>query len=204
MVELESAKEVSVPLERCSDINASSMKPNCHPAKYKLVFKTRKMSEYQGQINHNAVPNKGLYILAEYQTDEVPLPVKILIDSGSSMSLMHRGVYHKIPDWAKPPIHSTGKKIKFADGRIQEASGIVTLPLQIGETTTNIDFLLGEYSDEAILGMSDISKLELKIDFSKLLVIHAGKWWLPVHDIQQTLIGRKVEVCGSMTTSDIN
>ena len=57
----------------------------------------------------------------------------------------------------------------------------------------NITFLLGSYSDEAILGMND-----LKIDFDKMLVTK-GNLWIPVVDVQCNLVGRKVLVRRSVT-----
>ena len=160
----------------------------------KLIFKTKPISEYRGQINTNASPNKGLYILASYETESLSLPIRVLIDCGASVSLLNKGVYAKLPDWAKLPIRKTEKKIKFADGSMQNSQGIVRIPLQVGNETTYIDFLLGEYTDDAILGMADITKLSLNIDFANLLVTQSDKWWFPVHDIQETLIGRKVLV----------
>ena len=109
------------------------------------------------------------------------------------MSLLSRRAFEKIPDFAKPAIQYTNKRIKFADGSCQSSSGIVTFDIQIGDNISQIDFLLGDYTDEAILGMSDITKLSLSIDFSNLLVTQ-GENWLPIHDVQQCLVGRKVLV----------
>ena len=90
----------------------------------------------------------------------------------------------------------SGKKIKFADGSVQVSSSIVRLPLQIGDQMIHVDFLLGSYTDDAILWMANITRLSLNIDFANLLVSQYDKWWLPVHDVQQTLlaIGHKVMV----------
>ena len=179
----------------CNTHNSNLQHTDCDKTntKAKLICKTRHVSEYRGQLNAKAIPNKGMYILTTYQNEDVEIPVKILIDSGSSMSLYSRSAYEKIPEFARPPVKYTNKRIKFADGSCQDSSGIVTFDFQIGDKIEQVDFLLGDYTDEAILGMADITKLSLSIDFSNLLVTQ-GENWLPIHDVQQCLIGRKVLV----------
>ena len=159
----------------------------------RLVFKTKPVNAYNSKINKKSEPNKGLYILASFQNDDKALPLKLLLDSGSSMSLLHNEVYNSLPENMRPPIKQTSKQIKFADGSIQDSSGIVTMPLQIGDDIHHTDFILGNYTDEAIIGMNDIRALALTIDFQRMLVTKSDLW-LPIHDVNSTLIGRKVVV----------
>ena len=158
-----------------------------------LVFKTRPTTEYNGQMNENADPSKGIYISASYQNKTTVIPIKVLIDSGSTMSLLDKSVYDRIPAEMKPVLKETEKQIKFADGSIQKSEGIVKMPLQCGNIVASIEFLLGKYTDDAILGMKDIHNLGLNIDFHKMIV-KQGKNWLPVHDTKNNLVGRKVVV----------
>ena len=70
-----------------------SHKVGLEPGAPRLILKAKPMSEYKGQRNMNTDPNKGLYILANFQNDTAALPIKLLLDSGSSMSLLHNAVY---------------------------------------------------------------------------------------------------------------
>ena len=109
------------------------------------------------------------------------------------MSLLSKSAYDKLPEYMKPSLRKSEKQIKFADGSVQNSIGIVSIPLQIGSCIETIDFLVGNYTDEAILGMVDITKLKLSVDFAKLLVTK-DKMWLPIYDVQESLVGRKVLV----------
>ena len=141
-VELEGVHEVSISDNQDSQNKIKANSGEMNSPNSKIVFKTKPLSEYRGQLNTNACANKGLYILATYETDDVALPFKMLLDSGSSMSLLHKDMYAKLPEWAKLPIIETGKKIRFADGSIQESCGIVNIPLQIGDQNIHVDFCL--------------------------------------------------------------
>ena len=174
-------------LDELSDSGENNMKLS------KLIFKTRHISEHKGIMNMNSDPSKGLYIMAQLQNNEVGVPMKLLIDCGSSMSLLDERMYEQIPDNMKPEIRQTGKQIKFADGSVQKSSGIVRIPVQVGNKVSQIDFLLGKYTDQAILGMNNIHDLALKIDFENMLVTQ-GDYYFPVHDIRDSLVGRKVIV----------
>ena len=55
------------------------------------------------------------------------------------------------------------------------------------------EFLLGNFSDPAILGMPDLQNLGLAIDFENV-VVTKGDLWLPVCDVQNKMLGRKVLV----------
>ena len=172
---------------------AQSQKVFTAPYTPKLVLKAKPMSEYQGHLNLNTDPNKGLYILANFQSDTAHLPIKLLLDSGSSTSLLHNEVFNRIPLHMRPPIVKNTKQIRFADGSVQNSTGTITMPLQIGDHVQHISFVLGDYTDEGIIGINDIHALSLTINFQKMLV-QRNDMWLPIHDVQNNLIGRKIVV----------
>jgi predicted aspartyl protease len=143
-----------------------------------LVFKSRPVSECKNILNLNADPSKGLYILASFQNKTVSVPIKVLIDSGSSMSLLDKSVFNNIPENMRPVMKETEKQIKFADGSVQKSEGVVTISLRSDEKIVHVDFLLGKYTDEAILGMHDIHALGLKIDFQKMTITQEDRWMI--------------------------
>ena len=165
----------------------------CSGEKACLKFHTKPMSDFRNEINVNANPNQGLYILSSFGKTDMITSFKTLIDCGAAMSLLHVDTYAKIPDDIKPQIRPTLKEIRLADGSFTKCDGIVTMTLQVGGTTKEVDFLLGKYSDEAILGINDLQSLGICIDFENFKV-SKGSYWIPCVDVQSTLVGRKVVV----------
>ena len=162
-------------------------------SKPKLIFKTKPLSEYQGVVNSSADTSKGLYIIAQFQFEDTSIPIRILLDTGCTMSLLSNAIFQQIPDHLKQQIQQTNRQIKFADGGVQKSAGIVSMPLWMGEKCVNIDFLMGSNVDKTILGLNDIRDLDLTVNFRQMLVT-IGDDYLPVHDVQSNLIGRKVFV----------
>ena len=178
-------RENSANVQECNKVKISENQSE-------LIFKTRPISEYEGKINVRANPAKGLYILATFQKEDTIIPIKILLDTGSNHSLMNQQIYDQIPDHMKPPLQHTGKQVKFADGSTQRGIGMISMSMNL-DKKSNINFLIGNYSDDAIMGMDDMRRLGLTINAGNMLV-SVGDKWLPVHDGQNTLIGRKVLV----------
>ena len=109
----------------------------------------------------------------------------------------------QLPNESKPTIRKSELRVKFADGSIQNTDGIITMNVQIGRNVQPVDFLLGRYSDQAMLGMNDLMKFSLEMNFKSML-ISAGDLWIPVHDIANTSIGRKAEVCGRIRVIEVS
>ena len=157
-----------------------------------LAFKSKPISEFKGQMNPQADLAKGLYILTTYQMGDTMIPIKILLDTGCSHSLLSYDIYQQIPIHMRPKLQETDKKVKFADGSVQKGLGVINMPVNIKDDCP-IDFLVGNFSDEAMLGLNDIKRLGLTINAGEMLVTIDDRW-LPIHDIHCNLIGRKVLV----------
>ena len=162
---------------------------DCH-----VTIQSRPLSEFKDIPNLNSMPFKGLYIVANVENDHRPVPIRFLLDSGSSDSLLDINAYNRIPEKNRPSITESSKSIRFADNRIQKALGEVTMNLSIGDSKYSFTCLLGNFSDEAIIGLNDMHHLNLKTDFTNLMVTHKDNVWLPIHDVHDNLIGRKVLV----------
>jgi hypothetical protein len=158
-----------------------------------LKLKTKRLDEYKGQTNLAAKPSQGLYILSEFGNTQKSVPIKMLIDSGAGVSLLDRKSYERIPTVIRPVVRESKQQITLADGSIQSCDGVITLNLKIGDQVRSVEFLLGHYSDEAILGMTDLQRMGLAIDFRTMLVTQ-GDLWIPVSDSNSNLVGRKVIV----------
>jgi len=156
-----------------------------------ITFQTKPLGEYTGQINTYSEARQGLYLMASYGKNEPDVKFKVLLDCGAAMSLLDKKIYDRFS--CRPPIDQSDKKVRLADGSCHPCEGEVELPLCIDGQMKSIKFLLGNFCDEAILGMDDLRALGLSIDFQKMLVT-SGKLWFPVVDRQDSLVGRKVLV----------
>ena len=146
-----------------------------------------------GHVNKKANSDHGIYLKTSYRCKEVSVPFNLLIDSGASKSLMHRSVLDKIPQECRPELQKADTQIRFADGSIQSITGMIKLPILIGQDCKLVEFLVGEYTDDAILGMKDLKRFGITIDFEKNLVTK-GDLWLPAIDISSVPLLQKVIV----------
>ena len=158
-----------------------------------LTFHTRSVNEYKNELNVNSNPHQGLYILSSFGKGTANLPFKMLIDCGAAMSLLHRDVFDKIPESVRPPVEATTREIRLADGSFTRCEGKISMKLKVGQTVRNVDFLLGKYSDDAILGMKDLQSIGLSVNFETMQVTK-GQIWIPCVDVNYSLVGRKVVV----------
>ena len=104
----------------------------------------------------------------------------------------------KIPEEIRPTLEESENKVKFADGSVQKADGLVALNLKVGNRKKRVSFLIGNFTDEAILGMNDLHTLDFLIDFCTITVLK-GDLAIPVQDIYCNSATRKVVVRKSVT-----
>ena len=109
--------------------------------------------------------------------------LKMLVDCGASMSLLHRGVFDSIPLENRPVLKASPMQVKFADGRLQENMSTTVLALKIGKDVQNVEFLVGNFTDDAILGLKDLKGLGLVVDF-KTSILTKDNYWIPTVDVE--------------------
>ncbi len=131
----------------------------------KLVIKTLPVTQYQGNLNKQSDPTKGLYVLSEYKNSQISMPIKILLDSGCSKSLIDINTLNQMPSAMKPIITENHKQVRFADKSLQQSLGTVVLPLQIGNKNIQASFIVGKFSDPILLGLDLIHAIKHR--FSK-------------------------------------
>ena len=133
------------------------------------------------RYNPESNPGMGMYIRTRLGTDFSSIPVRLLVDSGATMSLLNQRVYDELTDDIRPALHSSNYKIKFANGEVQKALGQAKIPIQIGDFIQTVDFLIGNFTDEAIIGITDLQKLGLKADF-EYMTLYRGERSIPIED----------------------
>ena len=195
-----SSKVVAPERETFENLNVSTDEHETVNSDVSLEFKTVHKNTMSCELNSQAEPVKGLYIKALYGNSVCSVDLQVLIDCGASVSLLSRNALRKIPEEIRPTLEQSETRVKFADGSVQRADGLVKLSLKVGETTKTVSFLVGNFTDEAILGMCDLHTLGIQIDFSTMTVCK-GDWIIPVQDVHCNPICRKVVVKKSVTLS---
>ena len=147
----------------CISETYSASQPNC-----KLVLEINTDSKSTSEVNVSAAAHLGVYIDGKLKGQGFTAPLSILLDCGSSKSLLSRDVYDRLPDGCRPPLQGIEHHVKFADGSIQHCLGTVRIPVAIGKERSTVDFVVGQFSDKAILGMTELQSLGLTLDFRSL------------------------------------
>ena len=172
--------------------NESKVDRNTHGDVY-FEFKVEPLADLKGVGNAAATPHQGLYIFSPLSWGFGGADVPILIDCGATVSLLDMKIYMLIPETSRPPLQETEARVSFADGSVQKCNGEICLPLKIGDTWHDIFFLVGRYSDSAILGMRDLQKLGISIDFEGMVVVKEDQW-IPTCDPMGRWVSRQATV----------
>jgi len=147
-----------------------------------------------GEINTGSNGNHGVYLQAKILSgNDKEMNMNLLLDSGASVSLMSKTMLERIKKEFPVRVSQTEVTVKFADGSLQPGIGTVKTPVIIGKQVENIEFLVGNFSDEMIIGMKDLKTFGLTIDFSTG-VVKQGKLWLPTLDQNRKPLVNKVIV----------
>jgi hypothetical protein len=149
-------------------------------------------------MNPCTKPTGGIYIEASFNIGDSHIPFHLLIDCVATVSLLSKSTYESLPAGVRPPLKMSMHRVKFADGRLQHCSRLINTPLRVGDCVKEIQFLVGDFTDEAILGMRDLQLLGLSIDFDTFTVTK-DNWWIPVFDSSSNAIAKQVTVRKAVT-----
>ena len=158
-----------------------------------LEFPVQPRGSLAGVGNAVANPHQGLYIRCPLAWGSGGVSINMLIDCGATASLMDEKVYSEIPVAFRPRLSSVKTRVTLADGRIQQCAGRIQLPLKLGAAWHTMEFLVGRWSDQAILGMAELQALGLAIDFEGMVVTKRDHI-IPIQDHQGLWVSRRVLV----------
>ena len=72
-----------------------------------------------------------MYILARLGNNETRWRVKVLIDSGASMSLLDKKIFDSISSETRPKLHPCTLQVTLADGHVRDCYGTVEIPVKV-------------------------------------------------------------------------
>ncbi|KAL3865474.1 hypothetical protein ACJMK2_042861 [Sinanodonta woodiana] len=112
--------------------------------------------------------NNGIYIEAEISG----VQVLCLLDTGSTLSVLHPNRYLAIPEEIRPPVEYKSFQLRMADGGLIPIQGCVTLPIKINGKVFNHRLIIADIQAPVVLGYDFLFDYECKIDVaeSKLFI----------------------------------
>ena len=122
------------------------------------------LSEYLriGQLGNNGgIFDNGLYTKGFIDT----LPINILIDNGSTSTLLSYNVFEKIDE--KKQLENTKCKLYDVNGKELQLYGVLPYSLQLGNTTYDLNFLVCQIDIDAILGQDFLLQYVNRIDYKR-------------------------------------
>lgn len=137
-----------------------------------MVDKPLKRTQYD--MNE---PKNGLYIFGSLGTAQI----KLLIDTGASISVMSKQVYDSIPEGFKPKIQHSDTVLVTVDGTKVTSKGKILLPIQVGSIQVIEEFIISDSVTECILGMPILKSAGFQLDL-KNMAINVNSEWIPVYD----------------------
>ena len=99
--------------------------------------------------------NDGLFVNAKIHNTEV----HCLIDTGSTMSVLHTTVFDQLPGRLKNQLLPYHTHLRMVDGSPVVPLGIVKVPLQIDNQIVYQEMLVADVEIPAVLGNNKITEL---------------------------------------------
>ncbi|CAG2249051.1 unnamed protein product [Mytilus edulis] len=97
----------------------------------------------------------------------VDVVVNCLIDTGSTICVIHPRKFEKLPIEFKPEIQRNNQRLCLADGSFVNTMGHVDLPIKIGNYTIIQKFTVAEIDVPAVIGYDFLHKNNCTIDMGK-------------------------------------
>ena len=105
--------------------------------------------------------NDGLFVGASI----LGTTINCLIDSGSTITVIHPSQYYQIPTKARPVLQPDEENLRMADGSVVSTYGTVTLPILIQGIEYLHPMTVAEVEAPAVLGYDFLHRFKGKIDF---------------------------------------
>ena len=95
------------------------------------------------------------------------IEVNCLIDTGSTICILHPRKYNIIPSHIKPEIKKHNTKLCLADGGQIDTIGYVDLPVEVGDLVVTHRFTVADIDVPAVIGYDFLNKHNCTIDIGK-------------------------------------
>ena len=115
--------------------------------------------------------DSGWYVSGKFQDQKL----EWLVDTGSTPTLIAMRCYEHLPDGQRPPLRPYNKNCVSADNSPVKVYGQVEFSITVGTKTVNHNVLVGEITNEGILGVDFMIAHGLVLDFAANSILCDGK-----------------------------
>ena len=120
-----------------------------------------------------AMSNESMYL----PVTVFEIPLNSLVDSGSTLTLIHPDQFELIPSEVRPSLLDKKLKLRMADGGIIESKGEAQIPIQIGSYTFQHIITVAEVEAPVVLGYDFLTQYGCLLDFKTCsFQIHGQKF----------------------------
>ena len=95
------------------------------------------------------------------------IEVNCLVDTGSTICILHPRKYNLLPPNMRPEIKKTNTKLCLADGGVINTMGYIDLPIQVGNFTTVQKFTVADIDVPAVIGYDFLHSHKCTLDMGE-------------------------------------
>lgn len=95
------------------------------------------------------------------------IEVNCLVDTGSTICILHPRKYDLLPPNMRPEIKKTNTKLCLADGGVINTMGYIDLPIQVGNFTTVQKFTVADIDVPAVIGYDFLHSHKCTLDMGE-------------------------------------
>lgn len=104
----------------------------------------------------------GLFVTV----DICQIPLYCLLDTGSTMSVLHSNIFKKLPQKMQTRLKTSNQKLRMADGSAVRILGTINLPLFIDNQVIQQLMLVADIEIPVVLGFDFMNQNKCVIDVS--------------------------------------
>ena len=102
------------------------------------------------------------------------MPVQCLVDSGSTLSVLHSNCYHSIPKQKQPKLSCSAGMLCMADGGLVPSNGEAIFTLDLGSNTVCHHMVVADIDTPGILGMDFLKSHDSVLDAKRATLSDDG------------------------------
>lgn len=119
-----------------------------------------------GQLADTGIWDNGLYTMSTIQGIEV----KLLIDNGSSATLLSNRIYSNMDPEVRPPLQKINNTMQGANGQEITVCGQIKTQLYLGNSSFDVNAIVCDIVPDGIIGQDFLLRYASNIDYSKAVI----------------------------------
>ena len=126
--------------------------------------------------------------------------MNLVIDSGSTVTIISSKIYDKMHLNDKPPLTKISEQILLADGRSLQVLGLCFLKIVLGHLEVEHEVVVADVEAEGLLGIDFMTKYQCILNFKKG-VLEVDGMAIPFRDESDSMCVCQVKVANNITIS---